>query len=89
MCIERKWISKEKAKEMFPDKNELECECKMSDFLYKPPQTVKLHEEPKMYVKFSRNITILESYLKDNNVEYSQENLEDTPLGKGYVIRRD
>ncbi len=49
----------------------------------------KPQKEPTMYVKFSRNITLLESFLKDNNVEYNQEDLEDTPLGKGYVIRRD
>lgn len=46
-------------------------------------------EQSKMYVKFSNNITFLESYLKQNNIPYEQEDLEDTPLGRGYVVRRD
>lgn len=46
-------------------------------------------EESKLYVKFSRNITFCESFLKKHNIEYKDEDLEDTPLGRGYVVRRD
>ena len=60
----------------------------MYDFIYKPPENV-LPEDSKMYVKFARNITFLESYLKQKNIKYAPSDLEDTPLGRGYVIRRD
>jgi hypothetical protein len=46
-------------------------------------------EEPKMYVKFSKNITLLESFLKQQNIEYKEEDLEYTPFGKGCVIRKE
>lgn len=42
-----------------------------------------------MFFKFSNNITLLESFLKQNNIAYEEEDLEDTPLGRGYVLRRD
>ncbi len=46
-------------------------------------------QESKIYVKFSKNITLLENFLKDNHIDYEDHELEETPLGRGYVIRRD
>jgi hypothetical protein len=51
-----------------------------------------MSEKPKknkLYVKFSNNIHFSESFLKKYNIEYEPEDLEDTPLGKCYVVRRD
>lgn len=49
-----------------------------------------MNEKPKknkLYVKFSNNIHFSESFLKKYNIEYEPEDLEDTPLGKCYVVR--
>lgn len=40
-------------------------------------------------VKFSQNVVLLESFLKQWNVQYTEADLEDTPLGRGHVIRQD
>ena len=61
----------------------------MSGFIYKPVEIQEHPEESKIYVKFSKNITFLESFLKQKNTPYEQSDLEDTPLGRGYVIRKD
>ncbi len=75
----------------------------MNEFIYKPdnyPGPVALDAIPskecdeyqknsKVCVKFANNITYLESFLKKHNIEYKDEDLEDMPLGRGYVIRRD
>lgn len=60
----------------------------MSELIYKPTEIEKSPEESKIYVKFSNNITFTESFLKSKNIPYNQEDLEDTPLGRGYVVRR-
>ncbi len=59
------------------------------DLIYKPTEIQKQPEESKIYVKFSNNIYFCESFLKKHNIEYKPEHLEDTPLGKCYVVRRD
>lgn len=61
----------------------------MSDFIYKPEEIQKLPEECKIAVKFSENITFLESFLKQKNISYQQDDLEDTALGRGYVVRKE
>lgn len=57
--------------------------------MYNPEKDLNHSEEVTIYVKFSNNITFLESFLKQNKIDYQKEDLEDTPLGKGYVIRRE
>ena len=57
--------------------------------IYVPPESSQEPEVPNMGVKFSNNITFLKSFLDQRKIEYKEEDLEDTPLGRGYVIRRD
>ena len=60
----------------------------MNESIY--PEWVKQDpEEPKMAYKFSRNIHLLVSFLKQQNIPYNQEDLEDTPFGRALIIRRD
>lgn len=40
-------------------------------------------------VKFSNDIVLLESFLKQRNIPYDQSDLEDTPYGRGYRIKKD
>ncbi len=75
----------------------------MSEFIYKPDnypghlaidckpskELEEYHQQSRIYVKFSRNISFSESFLKKHNIEYKAEDLEDTPLGRCYVVRRD
>jgi hypothetical protein len=59
------------------------------NLVYKPDWIKDIPEESKVYVKFSNNIYFDESFLKKHNIEYKPEDLEDTPLGKRFVVRRD
>lgn len=59
------------------------------ELIYKPDWIEDIPEESKLYVKFSNNIYVSETFLKKHNIEYTDEDLEDTPLGRMYVIRRD
>ncbi len=60
----------------------------MTPFIYRPNWIANQPEESKIYVKFSNNIYMDEPFLKKHNIEYTQEDLEGTPLGKRYVIRK-
>ncbi len=60
----------------------------MTEFLYKPSQEENEPEKATIGVKFSNNIILLESFLKQKNIPYKPEDLEDTPMGIGLVIRR-
>jgi hypothetical protein len=55
--------------------------------VYIPPQDSTPPIEPKLYVKFSNNIYLHESYLKQQNIEYDPDELIDTPLGKAIEIK--
>lgn len=46
-------------------------------------------QDAKIGVKFSNDIFLLESFLKQFNVEYKQEDLVDSPFGRGVRIKRD
>ena len=59
------------------------------DLVYKPDWIKEIPEESKVYVKFSNNIYFGEEFLKKHNIEYTDADLEETPLGKRYVVRRD
>lgn len=54
--------------------------------VYIPPQDSTPPIESKLYVKFSNNIYLHESYLKQQNIEYNPDELIDTPLGKAIEI---
>ncbi len=61
------------------------------ELIYKPPQS---NEEPKVFdakvgYKFARDMVLLESFLIKQGIPYKVEDLEETPYGLGYVIRRD
>jgi len=62
---------------------------RIMEFIYKPPETQNTVQESKFYIKFSKNITLLESFLIQNKIQYEQEELEDTALGRGVIIRID
>jgi hypothetical protein len=59
----------------------------MTDFIYRPENNSE-PENSKVYVKFSNKIYCDEAFLKKHNIEYTKDDLEDTPLGKRYVIRK-
>lgn len=45
-------------------------------------------EQPeRMGVKFSNNVFLHESFLVKHNVAYTQDDLEDSPMGRCHVIR--
>jgi hypothetical protein len=61
----------------------------MSDLIYNPDET---DEEPiasTLGMKFSQNIYLSEYFLKQINIQYSQDDLIDTPLGRAYEIKRE
>ena len=57
--------------------------------IYKPSSNKAPDNTPTVYVKFSNNIYIDEVFLNQFNISYTDDDLEDTPLGKRFVIRRD
>jgi hypothetical protein len=61
----------------------------VSNLIYKPPENIQPPLESKICVKFSNNIYFSESFLKQNNIEYTQEDLEDTAVGNAYVVKKE
>lgn len=58
----------------------------MSEFIYQT-QSDEDQQESKVFIKFYSNIYLDESFLKKHNIEYTEADLVDTPLGKRFVIK--
>ena len=62
---------------------------KLIELIYKPENSPgPSAQNATIGVKFSNDIFISESKLKDWNIEYKQEDLEDGPFGKMLRIKR-
>lgn len=56
---------------------------------YKPPYAGPIALETKMGVKFCKDVFLLKSFLDQQKIEYSIEDLEWSPMGMGLRIKRD
>ena len=45
--------------------------------------------DAKMGVRFSNDIFLMRSFLDQRGIEYKEEELDDSPFGKGIRIKRD
>lgn len=58
--------------------------------IWKLPQNSEpIAKDAKIGYKFSKDIFLLESFLKQKNISYNPNELEDSPFGKGIRIKRD
>jgi hypothetical protein len=58
--------------------------------IYQPPYDgPKAAENINLGVKFANDIFLHESFLKQRNIKYEQSDLERTPMGMCYRIKRD
>ena len=46
-------------------------------------------QDARLAVKFSRDIFLLKSFLDQRKIPYKEEELDDSPFGKGIRIKRD
>ncbi len=60
-----------------------------SHFVYRPPHSnPPVAQNATIGVKFSNDIFLCESFLKQKNIFYEESDLEDSPFGKGIRVRR-
>ena len=57
--------------------------------IYIPPKSDCKAQNTTLGVKFCTDTILLESFLKQHNIQYEQSDLEDTPMGRGYRMKRD
>jgi hypothetical protein len=68
------------------------AEFKEEEFgcVYRPPQNSEpIAQNATVGVKFSNDIFLMKSFLDQQKIEYKEEELEDSPMGKGFRIKRD
>ncbi len=59
-------------------------------FVYKPPNDDECKaQNATLGVKFSNDIFLMRSFLDKQGIEYKEEDLDDSPMGKGIRIKRD
>lgn len=58
------------------------------NFCYFPPKSPKQYEKSTCGVKFCNDTYLTESFLKQNEIDYSPSDLEDSPLGLVYRIKK-
>lgn len=58
------------------------------EMIYKPPTVAPKAINATLSVKFSNDIFLLESFLKQKGIEYKPEDLELSPFGRGLRIKR-
>lgn len=57
--------------------------------IYKPESFELKPLESSFGVKFSNDIFLMKSFLDQNNIEYNENELDDSPLGRGVRIKRE
>lgn len=64
---------------------------KFIDCVYSPPENKGKCEAQNVTVgfKFSKDVFLMRSFLDAQKIEYKEEDLEDSPMGKGIRIKRD
>lgn len=60
-----------------------------SDFIYTPPTDCPEPLKTTFGVKFSNDAFLMRSYLDQQGIAYKEEELDDSPFGKGIRIKRD
>ena len=61
----------------------------MNDLVYKPPINEEIEPiKSTIKVNFCNDIFLNESWLIKNNIKHEENDLESTPLGKCYRIKR-
>lgn len=60
----------------------------MNDFIYTPPSE-QLKQKTTLAVKFSNDVFLMESFLKQRNIVYDEKELENTPYGRCLRIKND
>lgn len=61
----------------------------MEEMIYKAPSDDSEPHQVTVGVKFANNIYLHESFLKQQNIEYTKSELENTALGLAHVIIRE
>lgn len=65
-------------------------EVEFVDGVYRPTQHDKpIVQNATLGVKFSNDIFLLRSFLDQRGIEYKEEELDDSPFGKGIRIKRE
>lgn len=59
-----------------------------SDFIYKPIEEESKPLQSTFGVKFCNDIFLLESFLKQRKIQYNEEDLENTPMGRAIRIKK-
>ena len=67
---------------------EMEKMNEPSDFIYNPEWATQQVQKGTIGVKFANDVFIMEAYLKDSGIEYKPEDLEMTPLGLAYRVKK-
>lgn len=66
-------------------------EKEMINMVYRPPNQSPepLAQKSTLGVKFSNDVFLLRSFLDQRKIEYKEEELDDSPFGKGIRIKRE